>query len=263
MTTSPGPGGLAGRIALVTGGSRGVGRAIALRLAAEGAFVAVNYHSNADAAADVVRRIAGSGGRGLAIGASVEGEGSAQRMVEEIARAVGPVDLLVSNAGSSSSGRRVADTPDEEFQRLLDVHALGPVRLAKAVLPGMRDADRGDIVFVSSAFVSSAPSHSAPYTMAKAAAEAAARTLAREERRHGIRVNIVAPGLVATDMGRALVEKVGAGTIDELDERAPFGRVCRPDDVAGVVAMLCSADASYVTGQRIQVDGGGSAEAAF
>lgn len=254
---------LAGRVALVTGGSRGVGRAISQRLAADGAFVAVNYHSNAEAADDVVRAIRDAGGRGMAIAGSVEDPAVAQRMVDEIAGAAGAVDLLVSNAGSSSSGRRIVDTPDEEFQQLLDVHALGPVRLAKAVLPGMRGADRGDIIFVSSAFVASAPTHSAPYTMAKAAAEAAARTLAREERRHGIRVNIVAPGLVATDMGRALLEKMGAGTIAEIDERAPFGRVCRPEDVAGVVAMLTSDDASYITGQRIQVDGGGSAEPAF
>jgi len=113
------------------------------------------------------------------------------------------------------------------------------------------------VIVISSALTDAAPGNSAPYTMAKAALEAAIRTLAREERKHGIRANIVAPGLVVTDMGSRLATALGSD-IASLDESYPFGRVCRPEDVAGVVAFLVSEDAGYVTGQRILVDGGGA-----
>jgi NAD(P)-dependent dehydrogenase (short-subunit alcohol dehydrogenase family) len=122
----------------------------------------------------------------------------------------------------------------------------------------MRSRPRADVVVISSAITDQAPLNSAPYSMAKAALEMAARTLAREERRHGLRVNIVAPALVATDMGERLVRAVEGRALHELDGRYPFGRVCRAEDVAGAVAVLVSADAGYVTGQRLVVDGGGA-----
>lgn len=248
---------LAGRVALVTGGSRGVGRAIAVRLAADGARVAVNYRRETNAADEVVSQINRSGGTARAYQAAIDDTDSVTGMVTSIKADLGTVDLIVSNAGSASSGRDVADTPDEEFVKLLRVHALGPLGLIRALLPGMRDRPRGDIVVVSSSLTDAAPGGAAPYTMAKAAMEAAVRTLAREERKHGIRANIVAPGLVATEMGRRLVAASG-GEITELDKSYPFGHVCRPEDVAGVLAFLVSDDGGYVTGQRIRVDGGGA-----
>lgn len=248
---------LGGRVALVTGGSRGVGRAVALRLATDGARVAVNYRRDAAAAAETIAAITAVGGVATAHPASVDDSDAVTAMIDAVVAEHGPIDLLVSNAGAASSGRRMADTPDEEYLTLLRVHTLGPISLIRRLLPGMREATRGDIVVISSAITESAPKNSAPYTMAKVAMEAAARTLAREERRHGVHVNIVAPGLVATEMGRRLVAATGAD-IDQLGTGYPFGHVCGPEEVAAVVSFLVSADAGYVTGQRILVDGGGA-----
>jgi NAD(P)-dependent dehydrogenase (short-subunit alcohol dehydrogenase family) len=253
---------LAGRTALVTGGSRGVGRAVAQRLAADGAAVAVNYRRDAAAAEATVASIVGSGGRAIAYRAPVDDTEAVLAMLDAVRADLGPVDLLVSNAGTASRGGSVADTDDAEFLRLLRVHALGPLALMRALLPDLRAAPRGDIVVISSTIVDTMPANGAPYSMAKAALEAAARTLAAEERGAGIRVNIVAPGLVATDMGERLVAATAGATIAQLDASYPFGRVARPEDVAGVVAFLASSDASYLTAQRIKVDGGGPATTA-
>jgi NAD(P)-dependent dehydrogenase (short-subunit alcohol dehydrogenase family) len=249
--------GLDGRVALVTGGSRGVGRAIALRLAADGAAVAVNYRRDDAAAREVVTAIEAAGGRAAAYQAAIGDDQAVTAMTEAVRAGLGEVDIVVSNAGTASRGRTVADTEPDEYLRLITVHALGPLALIRSLLPAMRGRPRADIVMVSSAITGHAPPNSAPYTMAKAALEAAARTLAREERSHGIRVNIVAPGLVATDMGERLVRAVDGRALHDLDELYPFGRVCLPTDVAGVVAFLVSADSGYVTGQRLVVDGGG------
>jgi NAD(P)-dependent dehydrogenase (short-subunit alcohol dehydrogenase family) len=245
--------GLAGRVALVTGGSRGVGRAVARRLAA----VAVNYRRDDAAARETVAAIEADGGQAVAYQAAIGDDQAVQAMTEAIRSDLGDVDILVSNAGTASRGRAVADTEPDEYMRLMTVHALGPLALIRSLLPAMRTRPRADIVVVSSAITSHAPPFSAPYTMAKAALEAAARTLAQEERAHGIRVNVVAPGLVATDMGERLVRAVDGRALHDLDAQYPFGRVCLPEDVAGVVAFLTSADSGYVTGQRLVVDGGG------
>jgi len=250
-------GGLSGRVALVTGGSRGVGRAIAQRLAADGAAVAVNYRRDDAAARDTVAAIEADGGRAVAFQAAIGDDQAVAAMTEAVRSDLGDVDILVSNAGTASRGRSVADTEPGEYLRLLTVHALGPLALIRSLLPAMRTRPRADIIVVSSAITGHTPSFSAPYTMAKAALEAAARTLAREERSHGIRVNVVAPGLVATDMGERLVRAVDGRALHDLDAHSPFGRVCLPEDVAGVVAFLTSADSGYVTGQRLVVDGGG------
>ncbi|MGW4335031.1 SDR family NAD(P)-dependent oxidoreductase [Rhodococcus koreensis] len=259
---------LAGRVALVTGGSRGVGRAVALRLARDGAAVAVNYRRESVAADDVVAEIVGAGGTARAYQASIDDAVAVEAMVESIGADVGAVDLLVNNAGSASRGLDVATTPREEFESLLNVHALGPIRLIQLILPGMRKVasapgGRGDIVMMSSNTTMSTPPNSAPYTMAKSAMETCVRTLAQEERAHGIHANIVAPGLVATDMGRRLVSASRGSDIGDLDASSPFGRVCRPEDVAGAVAFLVCPDSGYVTGQRLVVDGGGAKAAIF
>ena len=136
-------------------------------------------------------------------------------------------------------------------------HAVGPHHLCRLAVPALREQERGDIVFISSVATDHMAANGGPYNMAKAAMEALAMTLAKEERRHGIHVNVVAPGLVETEMGRRLVGAAGVTDMRTLDASMPFGRVCQPDDVAGAVRYLVSDGASYVTGQRIRVDGGG------
>lgn len=246
------------RAALVTGASRGIGRACALALAADGCDVGVGYRRDEEAAAETVRAVEGLGGRAVAYRASAEEAGELAAMTESFLADFGRADVLVHAAGVASRGRTVVDTDPEELDRLLRTHAVAAFHLCRLLLPTMRRQERGDVVFVSSVAARLLAPNGAPYNMAKAALEALAVTLSKEERRHGIHVNVVAPGLVVTEMGRRLAKAaMGVEDITDLDERSPFGRVCRPEDVAGVVRFLCSGDAGYVTGQVVAVDGGG------
>jgi NAD(P)-dependent dehydrogenase (short-subunit alcohol dehydrogenase family) len=249
---------LAGRVALVTGGSRGIGRAIGLALAEDGADVAVNYRRDEAAAKETVAAIEALGRRARAYRASVDSFDENREMVEGILADFGHVDILVNNAGIASRGNSVLDTDPAELERVVRIHALGPHYLCQLVLPSMRQQPRGDIVMVSSTATLSHGANGAPYNMGKAAMEALAYTLAKEERPNGIRVNIVAPGLVETEMGRRLM-KATAGVEDlrKLDEIMPFGRVCQPEDVASAVRFLVSEHAAYVTGEKVNVHGGG------
>jgi NAD(P)-dependent dehydrogenase (short-subunit alcohol dehydrogenase family) len=247
---------LTGRAALVTGGSRGIGRAIALRLAADGASVAVHYRQDAAAALKTRDEIRELGGDAEVFQAAFDAQAEIEALVESAESRFGPLSILVSNAGLLSKGRSVLKTPVSEVTQLLNVHMLGPFRMCQLALPGMRTCERGDIVFISSHGTSQFRPGAGAYNVAKAAAEALARTLANEERRHGIRVNVVAPGLVATDMGDRLARARGVASAADLDAEFPFGRVCRPEDVAGVVGFLVSADGYYVSGTRIPVDAG-------
>jgi 3-oxoacyl-[acyl-carrier protein] reductase len=252
---------LEGRVALVTGGGRGIGRGISELLAAHGATVAVNYHSDAEAAAATVAAIEAGGGAAKAYAASVAAVADCAQLVAAVVADFGGIDILVCNAGIASRGRAVADTDPEEMMRVVATHAFGPHHLAREALPSMRTRGRGDIVMISSVATSHMGANGAPYNMGKAAMEALAFTLAREERQHGIHVNVVAPGLVDTDMGlrlaRAMSGDRGMADLRSLDALSPFGRVCQPSDIANVVLWLCSAGAGYITGQRIEADGGG------
>ena len=246
------------RVALVTGGGRGVGKGISLSLAAAGASVAVNYRRDEESAAETVREIEALGGKAIAFSASVDDYEQNARMVADIERDLGPVSILVNNAGIASRGRSVVDTDPEEMRRVVATHAFGPHYLAALTLPKMRTLGRGDIIMISSVATRSLGPNGAPYNMGKTAMEALAYTLAKEEREHGIRVNIVAPGLVDTDMGQRLIKAVqGVEDIRSLDQSMPFGRVCQPEDVANVVRFLVSDENSYLTGERLYCDGGG------
>ncbi len=245
------------RTALVTGGGRGIGRAIALALAADGVDVAVNYRRDFDSATETVNAIKALGRRSAAFVGSVDVTGDCERIAGETLELFGAVDILVHNAGIASRGQLVTNTEVAEVERVWRTHVLGAFVLTKLLVPGMRTRPRGDVIMISSAATTHMAANSAPYNMAKAALEALARGLAKEERRNGIHVNVVAPGLVATEMGRRLVKgAMGVDDIHTLDAGSPFAHVCTPEEIADVVRFLVSDAAGYLTDQRITVDGG-------
>jgi 3-oxoacyl-[acyl-carrier protein] reductase len=244
-------------VAIVTGGGRGIGAAISTELALAGAAVVLTYRRDADAAQALVETLAGEGATALAVEAHVDDPASSERAVATAVERFGGLDVLVSNAGVASRGNAVADTTVDELSWVLAVHAVGPHQLVRAALPHLRRAERSDVVFVSSIAASTWGANGAPYAMGKAAVEALAHTLAREERGHGVHVNIVAPGLTDTDMGRRLARATrSVDDIHELAEDSPFGRVCAPEDVARVVRFLVGPEGAYVNDQRIVIDGG-------
>ena len=249
--------GLEGRVALVTGGNRGIGAAIARALAEDGADVAVNYRRDEDSARDTVAAIEALGRRAGGYQASVDDPAACASLAEAVLADFGSVDILVCCAGVASRGRAVVDTDPEEVERLFRVHALSAFSLSRLLLPAMRARPRADVVMISSAATVHWGRSSSPYNMAKAALEALAHTLAKEEREHGVHVNIVAPGLVDTEMGRRLARAVaGADDIHQLDPSSPFGHVCSPEEVAAVVRFVVSEAAGYLDDQKIVVDGG-------
>ena len=245
-----------GRVALVTGGGRGIGRAIALALAGDGVDVAVNYRRDADAAKQTVADIEALGRRAKSYAASIDSLDADRAMVDAVVDDFGFVDILVNNAGIASRGKSVLRTEPDELENVIRTHAIGPHHLSQAVLPSMRERERGDIVMISSVATLHMQAGGAPYNMGKAALEALALTMAKEELRNNVRVNIVAPGLVDTTMGEKLMKATaGIDDLRLLDEAMPFGHVCAPEDVANVVRWLVGPDNTYVTGQKINVDG--------
>jgi NAD(P)-dependent dehydrogenase (short-subunit alcohol dehydrogenase family) len=250
-------GALDGRRALVTGGGRGIGRAIALALVSDGADVAINYRRDDESATATVADIEALGRRGAAYAASVDDPDACAAMAATVLDDFGPIDLLVHNAGIASRGLNVVKTEVDEIERNFRTHALAAFVLCKALVPGMRAADRGDVVVISSVATTHLAANSSPYNMAKAALEALAMGLAKEERRNGIHVNVVAPGLVETEMGRRLVKgAMGIEDIHTLDAGSAFGHVCTPEEVADVVRAVVGDTGRYLTGIKITVDGG-------
>jgi len=247
---------LEGRVALVTGGSRGIGAATAIALARDGADIALNYARDQAAAEATAAEIARLGRRVRIYRADVADPDACDALVDAVAADLGGLNILVNNAGLASRGGAVADTPFAELRRMMEVHAYGPFCLIRRALPHLTAGGRGDVVILSSVATKALVPNSSTYAMAKAAGEALAVTLAKEVQGLGVRVNAVAPGLTATDMGERLA-RATAGTADihELDAQMPFGRVCAPQDIAEVIAYLCSPRNAYVSGQVIYVDG--------
>ena len=248
-----------GRTALVTGGSRGIGAATVLRLAQDGADVAINYASSSDAAEAVAEQVRALGRKARTYQADVADAKACEAMCDAAISDFGQISLLVNNAGIGSAAINrpaIVDATDEQWNLLLGANLFGPINMCRLLVPHMRAAERSDVIVISSVAAQSLAPGFGVYSVSKAAVEAMAHTLAREEKAHGMRVNIIAPGLVETDMGRKIVEAISGGTdFRKIDANSPFGFVCTPEDIAATVAHLCSEDGRYITNQRVTISG--------
>jgi 3-oxoacyl-[acyl-carrier protein] reductase len=244
-------------VAIVTGGSRGIGRAIATTLADAGFRVAVNYRSAEREAREVIEKIGAVGGEARAVRGDVGVPADAQALVRSVLDAWGRIDVLVNNAGVSTPGITLADLPVEEWDRVLRVNLSGPFHLTRAVLPHMRERRSGHIVNLSSNVTQRFPATYGAYTVSKVGIDALTRVLAKEEGPNGIRVNAIAPGPVDTDMLREALAVMGRERAETFVTSVPLGRIGRPEEIAAVIRFLVSEAASYVTGQVIYVNGGG------
>ena len=236
--------GLSAHVALVTGASRGIGAAVALRLAELGAAVAVNYRERADEAGTIVARIKAGGGRAIAVQADVSQAAAVAAMVDQVGAALGPIDILVNNAGMAIV-RGVDDLTEDDFDRTIAVNLKSAFLCTQAVLPMMRAGKWGRIVNISSGAARGAGAIGVHYNASKAGMEGLTRGYAARLVKEGITVNAVAPSLIATDMmdGRT-----------DLARNIPLGRMGQADEVAQAVAMVLGND--YMTGQTIVLNGG-------
>lgn len=239
------------RVALVTGGSRGIGRAIAELLAAQGHRVAINYVSNEEAANDVVATIEASGGTAIAIKADVGDEDAVAALLGEVQDRLGPVEILVNNAGITRDDLLMR-MKTEAWDAVIQTNLKSVYLCSKAALRGMLRSRWGRIINVSSIAGVAGNAGQANYAAAKAGVIGFTMSLAKEIGSRGITVNAVAPGFIETDMTAALGEDVAAAAADQVT----LGRLGRPEEVASAVGYLASAGASYITGQTIVVDGG-------
>jgi NAD(P)-dependent dehydrogenase (short-subunit alcohol dehydrogenase family) len=244
---------LSGKTALVTGASRGLGRAIALRLALDGAAVALNYRERAAEAESVAQEIRSKGGKAIALQAHVADRVQVQAMVERAGRELGPVDILVNNAGVMRRG----DLGDFEWSQMEGMRATnvdGLVNVTRAVVDGMKQRKFGRIVNLTSiAGFGTAMSGTTFYAATKAAVSVMTRRFAMDLGPHGVTVNAVAPGFILTDMAR---DGRNSDDIARVAEKAMVKRVGQPEDVAHAVAFLCALESSFITGQILTVDGG-------
>ena len=239
------------RVALVTGASRGIGRATALRLAEDGMRVAVNYLAGESEALEVVQAVEARGGVGMAVRADVASPAEVAAMAETVQEALGSVRVLVNNAGVY----RRATLPEldlDQWRRTLDVNLTGAYLCLKAVAPGMRERGWGRVVNITSQIAHRGTSHGADYAASKAGLLGLTKAAARELAPHGITVNAVAPGTIDTDIIAGYSEADRRQRAREI----PLGRIGFPEDVAAAVSFLASDDAAYVTGATLHVNGG-------
>lgn len=244
---------LAGKVAVVTGASKGIGAEIARQLAAEGAAVVVNYGSSKEGADRVVDSIAKRGGKAVAVQANVARKSEVEKLFAAAEKAFGRIDILVNNAGVYEfSG--LEEVTEEQFHKHFDVNVLGLLLTTQEAVRHF-DAAGGSIINISSVVTSLTPPASSVYTGSKGAVDAITRTLAKELGPRKIRVNAINPGMVETEGFTA----AGIGESElrkQVETQAPLGRIGQPDDIAPAVVFLASPDAQYITGETLRVSGG-------
>jgi len=243
---------LKGRTALITGAARGIGRATAVRLARDGARVAINYKGNAEAAAEAKRLVEQAGSSAVSIQGDVSLDADAERVVKEaVAFGEGELDILVNNAGITRDDLLIRMTP-QAWDEVLDLNLRGAFLITRAAMRPMMKARYGRIVNVSSVAGVSGNAGQANYAAAKAGLIGFTKTVAREMASRNITCNAVAPGFVPTDLTNALLKQMEETILKQI----PLGRFGTVEDVANTIAFLVSDDASYITGQVVQIDGG-------
>ena len=242
---------LVGKVALVTGGSRGIGRAIALKLAENGADVAINYAGNTAAAEEVKAAIEQMGRKALLIQCSVADTDGVQAMVNQVVKDLGRLDILVNNAGITRDGLLMR-MKEADWDDVMNTNLKGVYNCSKAVMRTMMKQKSGRIVNMASVVGEMGNAGQANYAAAKAGVIGFTKSLAKEVASRGITVNAIAPGFIATDMTRVLSDDQKA----EMARTIPLGRAGQPEDVANAVLFLASEGAAYITGQVLNVDGG-------
>ena len=242
---------LDGKVAVVTGGSRGIGRTISLRLAEQGAFVYVNYVSRPEAAEETIAQVEANGGNGSVIQFDVADLSAVQAAFKEISSEKGPADILINNAGITRD-QLVPLMKEADWDAVLDTNLKGTFNCCKAVIRGMMKKRRGRIVNISSVVGFSGNGGQVNYAAAKAGMIGLTKSMAREFASRNVTVNCVAPGYIVTEMTETLSEDVQQKLLSEI----PLGSLGVADDVAGAVCYLTSEGAGYVTGQTIHVNGG-------
>jgi 3-oxoacyl-[acyl-carrier protein] reductase len=239
------------KVAIVTGGSRGIGQSIALELACSGAHVAINYRRSADEAQEVVRQVHAMGRKGLAVQADVASSIDAHNMVARVVEELGGLDILVNNAGINRDSV-IWKMTDEQWDEVIAIDLKGTFNYIRAVAPIFKEQGSGKIVNVTSINGLRGKFGQSNYTAAKGGVIALTKTVARELGRYNVNVNAIAPGLIETDMVKQAPEQVRQMALSEI----VLGRLGTPEEVAWVITFLCSERARHITGQIISVDGG-------
>ena len=244
---------LTGKVAIVTGASKGIGASIAEHLAAEGASVVVNYASSRPGADAVVKRITDAGGKAIAVGGSVTKQDEVNALIAETVKTYGKIDVLVNNAGIFEFGPLEAITP-EHFHRQFDINVLGLLLTTQAAVKEFNPAG-GSIINISSVVAKSAPPAGSVYSATKGAVDAITLSLARELGPKKIRVNSVSPGMVETE-GTHTAGFIGSDFHKTIETATPLGRIGQPDDIGKVVAFFASDDSAWINGEAVLVAGG-------